>query len=219
MKLYTIDLSPFAARVRAALYFKKLNVELVPPPAAGLKSPEYRAINPLGRLPALVLDDGQVIPESETIVEFLEDAFPVPSLRPSSASDRARVRLLARIAECYINAPMFVLFPQLGASPRDQGLVESQLGRVDEGLGYLAGQLSGGRYAFGNEPTTADCCVYPTLYLTEVIGPMFGRSSLLTRHPKVLAYYQRAQEDPVISRIQREMTAAMKASVVTRTSH
>ncbi len=212
MKLYTNDLSPFAARVRAAIYFKKLNVELVPPPAAGLKSPEYRAINPLGRLPALVLDDGQVVPESETIIEFLEEAFPLPALRPRSAPDRARVRLLARIAECYINAPMFVLFPQLSAEPRDQGLIESQLRRIDEGLGYLAGQLSGGRYAFGNEPTTADCCVFPTLYLTEVIGSLFGRPSALAQHPKVLAYYQQVQEDPVLRRVASEMTTAMQAA-------
>ena len=36
----------------------------------------------MGQLPALELDSGNVIPDSGTILEYLEDAFPTPSLRP-----------------------------------------------------------------------------------------------------------------------------------------
>ena len=74
MKLYSAELSPFAARPRVAIYAKTLPVEILAHPA-DLKSPEYLAINPMGKLPALVLDDGTVIPESDTIVEYLADAF------------------------------------------------------------------------------------------------------------------------------------------------
>jgi Glutathione S-transferase, N-terminal domain len=45
MRLYSIDLSPFAARVRAAIYFKGLRIECMPPPSAGTRCAEYLALN------------------------------------------------------------------------------------------------------------------------------------------------------------------------------
>ena len=68
------------------------------------------------RLPVLVLDDGVSIPESETIVEYLEDAFPDPALRPHGAEAAARVRLIARVSELYVKGPLFALFGQLDPS-------------------------------------------------------------------------------------------------------
>jgi hypothetical protein len=55
-------------------------------------------------------------------------------------------------------------------------------------------------------------CVFPTVFLTQVISSLFGRPAILTEYPKVLAYYQQVQQDPVIQRILGEMTAAMKAA-------
>ena len=62
MKLYSVALSPFAARVRMAIYAKKLDqIEILPPPGGGTKSPEYLAIHPMGKVPALVtVSRGQV---------------------------------------------------------------------------------------------------------------------------------------------------------------
>jgi glutathione S-transferase len=212
VKLYSIDLSPFAARVRAAIYFKRLPVELVSPPPDGLKSPEFLAINPLGRLPVLVLDDGTVVPESETIIEYLEDAYPLPALRPESPKERACVRLLARITECYVTAPMFMLFPQLASQARDVALVESQLARLDQGLGFLSRYLSDATYAYGDRPTTADCCVFPTLYLVDVVTPQLGRPGMLSGHLTAAAYFRRASTEPVLRRVLDEMVAGMKAA-------
>jgi glutathione S-transferase len=48
MQLYTSPPSPFAARVRAALYFKRLPFVNLGVPEQGLKSPEFLAINPMG---------------------------------------------------------------------------------------------------------------------------------------------------------------------------
>ena len=81
MKLYNVPLSPFAARCRIQIYAKKLPIELVDPPG-GLGSESYRRLNPTGKVPALQLDDGFVLPESAVIGEYLEDRFPEPALRP-----------------------------------------------------------------------------------------------------------------------------------------
>src|SRR3569832_1120323 len=63
MKLYSANLSPFAARPRIAIYAKGLAVEILPPPG-GPGSAAYKAINPTGKVPCLVTSGGQCIPES-----------------------------------------------------------------------------------------------------------------------------------------------------------
>ncbi len=113
MKLYSAVLSPFASRVRLAIYAKGLDIEITTPPGGATRSPEYLAINPIGRVPALALDDGSVIPESDTIVEYLDDAFPTPPLRPASAEDKAKARLLARIGDLYLMSQGGGLFGQI----------------------------------------------------------------------------------------------------------
>jgi glutathione S-transferase len=93
MILYDLDHSPFAARVRIAIRAKNLDVALQAPPA------DYRRINPLGLVPSLVTEDGTTLIESEAIVEYLEDRFPTPALRPDGAKDRAFARIVARLCD------------------------------------------------------------------------------------------------------------------------
>ena len=88
MQLYQTYLSPFPTRVRLMLYAKGIDCEIVEPPGFHgdpRSKGSYLAINPIGRVPALVLDDGRVLPESEVICEYLEEAFPEPPLFPSRA--------------------------------------------------------------------------------------------------------------------------------------
>ena len=87
MKLYSIDLSNFASKTRIALYEKGVNFEKVNPPG-GLGSADYKKVNPLGKVPALVLDNGQLIAESEIINEYLEDKYPEKPLLPRIARAR-----------------------------------------------------------------------------------------------------------------------------------
>ena len=70
MKLYQTYLSPFLTRVRLVLYAKGIAVEILTPSGFhGDPQPkgDYLKANPIGRIPALVLDDGTVLPESEVI--------------------------------------------------------------------------------------------------------------------------------------------------------
>jgi len=214
MKLYDLDHSPFAARVRMAIYAKGLAVALVPPPG-GARSAEYRAINPFGLVPALALEDGTVIPESETIVEYLEDRFPAPPLRPDAAEDRARARLLARIADEHLAPPLKRLFDVAkGVAPAEG--VASSLAAVQEALALVARYLGGGSHAIGDRLSTADCALVPLMFFVARSAPLFPGAAPFGPHPRLTAYWASVARDPIAARMLAELDAAQRRRAAAR---
>ena len=211
MKLYSSDLSPFASRPRVAIYAKALPVEILPPAGGDTKSVEYLAINPMGRLPALVLDDGTVIPESDTIVEYLADAFPQSGLRPTTAKDIARGRLIARVTELYVMTPGAGLFAQMNPASRDAAVVDAAFVQLDKGLTDLNLIMTEDTFAVGDTVTTADCALAPILFFVGVFGMAFQRGDLLAGHGKIAAYWARARQEPGIAKVLGEMQTALRA--------
>jgi glutathione S-transferase len=95
--LYTGPLSLFARKVEIALGEKGLAFERITVPfnqTTGYdpKHPEVLALNPKGQVPVLS-DGGLVLHDSTVILEYLDEAYPEPSLYPKSPSERARCRL------------------------------------------------------------------------------------------------------------------------------
>ncbi|MFL5335837.1 MAG: glutathione S-transferase family protein [Geminicoccaceae bacterium] len=155
MKLYNFDLSPQAARCRLAIRNKGLAVEKLPPPAGGRRRPEFLAINPIGRAPVLVLEDGSAIPESEVIGEYWEDRWPSPTLRPASPEGRARMRLLVRLRDVHLMPTMGKLFRHI--NPRGRGpTVMAAACAVASGF------------------SLADCALVLMLFLLDKLRPGFG---------------------------------------------
>ena len=68
MKLYSEDSSPFSAPVRVVIFAKGLNIAIEPPPG-GLLSTQFHAINSVGTIPCLILENGTPLPESAAIME------------------------------------------------------------------------------------------------------------------------------------------------------
>lgn len=101
MKLYTYFRSTAAYRVRIALNLKGLDYEpaTVDLLADEQKSPAYRAINPLGLVPALETREG-VLTQSLAILEYLEERYPEPPLLPADPVARAHVRSMAYAIAC-----------------------------------------------------------------------------------------------------------------------
>ncbi|MFI4934003.1 MAG: glutathione S-transferase family protein [Caulobacterales bacterium] len=208
MKLYSANLSPYATRVRIAIAAKGLSIETVSPPG-GLKSPEYLAVNPMGKIPCLVLDDGTSLPESEVIVEYLDDAFPARPLRPANAADAARARLLARMADLYLMTAGLTLFGQMNPATRDQATVDAGLASIDGALANMETFMGPGPYAVGKSFSTADCALAPVFFFMGVFGQVFGRGDLLAGHPKLSAYWRHLQTDPAVKPALGEMQAAL----------
>jgi glutathione S-transferase len=96
LELYHYDRSTAAQKIRIALAEKGLEWESrIVNTRVGVREhlrPEYLRLNPRGLVPTLV-HDGQPIPESQVILEYLEDAFPEHPLRPEDPVARAHMRL------------------------------------------------------------------------------------------------------------------------------
>ena len=101
MKLYSFFRSGTSHRLRIALNLKGLSPEYV---AVDLRTEQhlkdaFKAINPQQLVPALALDDGQVLIQSPAIIEWLEESYPTPALLPVDTLARAKVRALAAIGQ------------------------------------------------------------------------------------------------------------------------
>jgi glutathione S-transferase len=102
LELYHYDHSTAAQKIRIALAEKQLDWKSHHLDTSVGKrehfSPEYLQINPRGIVPTLV-HDGKAIRESQVILEYLDDAFPEPPLRPASAYDKATMRLWTKLID------------------------------------------------------------------------------------------------------------------------
>jgi glutathione S-transferase len=208
MKLYSYPLSPFAARVRLSIYRKGLNVDIVLP-AGGLKSDDYLALNPMGQVPTLVLDSGFALPESATILEYLEDIFPTPSLRPSDAEDLARARLFLRLPDFHLRPAIFTLRGMRDPAKRDAAVIKTAIADLNQGLSYIEHYLSGDEWAVGDQPSIADCALVPVLNLVHFIGSNFGQPDLIDQHKKLGTYWQMAKSDAINAKVIAEQLAAV----------
>ncbi|HEX3406934.1 MAG TPA: glutathione S-transferase N-terminal domain-containing protein, partial [Caulobacteraceae bacterium] len=128
MKLYSGDLSPYSARVRMQIYAKGLTDIVIERPAS-FGTPQFREHNPIGRIPVLDID-GDLMPESEVIAEYLEEVYPQPSLLGASPRETAHIRTVARIGDIYLMNNMFMLSAQTRAATRNEGVVELLGGQV-----------------------------------------------------------------------------------------
>jgi glutathione S-transferase len=99
MQLLGRYLSPFVRRVATTLELYELPFEHRPLQHTGDDAPTLRRHNPVGRVPALILDDGRVLVDSAVILDYLDRLVgPERSLTPPSGTDRDRVLSLTAVA-------------------------------------------------------------------------------------------------------------------------
>ncbi len=103
MKLYDGGRAPNPRRVRVFLAEKGIEVPMVPVDmgALGHRSEEITRLNPLQRLPVLVLDDGTVLAESIAICRYFEEIHPEPALFGTTALEKAIVEMWQRRLELH----------------------------------------------------------------------------------------------------------------------
>lgn len=182
---YATDLSTYCAKVAIVLAAKRVVHERRAPPG-GYRSAEYRAIVPLGRIPAIVEGDF-VLSESEVINEYLEERFPAPPLLPREPRARARVRFLARFHDLYLEPALRAVFAHVDPGRRDAAHVAAKGAEFDAGLAQLAGLATPQPYLSGPLFTLADCAFPATLGLAALV---FGALGHPVRIPDPLGAWQ-----------------------------
>ena len=164
MKLYDGGRAPNPRRTRIFLAEKgvKLPMQQIDLGALEHMSASYAAINPLKRLPALVLDDGTVITESIAICRYFEALQPEPALFGRGALEGARVEMWNRRLELHLLFPVSHVFrnthPAMKAMevPQVPAWAEANKPRILDFIGIVDRELEGRPFISGDHFTVAD---------------------------------------------------------------
>jgi glutathione S-transferase len=179
MKLYDGGRAPNPRRVRIFLAEKGIDVptEQIDLGALQQRSDAYTAINPMQRVPALVLDNGTVIAESIAICRYFESLQPEPILFGTDPLDSALVEMWNRRTELHLFFPVATIFQHLHPAmrrmvdPQVPAWGEANKPRVMQFLEFLDGELKDRPYVAGDRYTVAD--------ITALVAVDFMRVSKL----------------------------------------
>jgi glutathione S-transferase len=177
MRLFD-SLGPNPQIVRTFAAEKGIGLEKVPVDImqAENRGEAFRARNPMGQLPALELDDGQVISEVVAICEYLEELHPTPALLGATPAARAETRMWVRRFDLAVLEPFMWGFRSTAGralfAPRMSLLSEPAgaevLALMVEKLRFFDGLLAGREYVCGDRLSLADITLGTFL--------LFGRS-------------------------------------------
>jgi len=164
MKLYDGGKAPNPRRVRVFLAEKGIKVDLVPVDIGGLehKGQSYTAINPLQRVPSLVLDDGTIVTESMAICRYFEGMQPEPSLFGKPGLEAAMVEMWNRRVEMHLLFSVAQVFRHLHPAmkalevPQVAEWGEANKPHVANFLKLLDGELAKHAFIAGDHYTVAD---------------------------------------------------------------
>src|SRR5580765_6448453 len=195
--LYGNGLSPFVRKVRVVLAEKNVAYEHDPVVPFNV-SAEYKAISPLGKIPAY-RDEKGALPDSSVICAYLEKTHPTPSLYPSDPYEYARALWFEEYADSALvnvfGPKIFfekIVAPRFFNRPTNQETIDKAVKEeVPPLLTYLEGQLTGD-YLAGNQLTVGDiavCSMFVNFFHA-------GQGIDTKAYPKVARYVARIHERP-----------------------
>jgi glutathione S-transferase len=160
MKLIGSLTSPYVRKVRIVFSEKKLDVDLHLENvwAADTKIAQS---NPLGKVPCLILDDGEAIYDSRVIAEYADALSPVSKLIPADHRERATVKTWEALADGILDAGILARLELTlrPAEQQSQTWVQRQMGKIDTALHQMSELLGENAWCHGNQMTLADVAV------------------------------------------------------------
>lgn len=205
MILYTYFRSSASYRARIALHLKGIPFEsrfvhLLRQGGQQLQ-PDYRRLNPLGRVPTLI-DGAQVVTQSVAIMEYLEEAYPAPHIMPTDAAHRALVRAITQTIAAdiqpmqnlsttrYMSAELHQ--PQEAINAWTRHWMSNGLRAVED---LLAASDTSGNFSCGEFPSIADICIVAQCYSSrrlQVPVESFARVARIDAHCRELPAFRAA---------------------------
>ncbi|AXI02460.1 glutathione S-transferase family protein [Aquirhabdus parva] len=201
MKLYIADRAPNPRRVLLFLAAKGLNPVDIGLEVIGInlsdsanRAPDYLRVHPLGQIPALELDDGQVITESMAICRYLEGKYPETPLLGDELMSQVWIDQYSRQAEIEILLPLMSAFQHghpfwAGKYEQVPDVAPVARRRAQSRFSYFDHRLQAVPFLAGNNITAADLTLYAALDFGRLAGLKVDE-----QHPTLLRFYQRMHE-------------------------
>jgi glutathione S-transferase len=171
-------------------------VERVNTAANQQHSPEYKAINPKGRVPAMVTDRG-ILTETPAILAYIAHSHPKAALAPADPFAFAQMQAF----NSYLCSTVHVAHAHKGRGTRwadDPAAIAEMKRKVPESVGAtfdLIEKAMSGPWAMGDSFTVSDP------YLFTMSGWMEGDGLDLSRYPKVMDHRRRMSERPAVRKV------------------
>ena len=188
---------PNPRMLRMFLLEKNITIDFVEHDLMGAENRKeaYLAKNPGGQLPALELDNGDVIAETVVICDYLEDLYPDPALVGKSAEERAEARMWNRRVEQKITENMYAGFRFAEGLQLFENRVRCLPEAADglkaagqDGLAWLDVQMDGKEFICGGRITIADLVLYCCTDFAAGVGQVID-----TKLKNVTAWFSRIE--------------------------
>ena len=199
MKLYfspgACSLSPHIVAQEAGIPLQLVKVDLKNKTYAG---GDYTKINPKGAVPALQLDDGQVLTEGPAIVQYLADSKPESRLAPPAGTFE-RYRLMEWLN--YLSSEVHKAYAPLFNPASSEDAKKAAIELLSKKFSYLESQLQDKQFLMGNAFSVADAYLYVLLSWTARV------KIDLTKWPALKAYFDRVGARPKVKEAVQAETA------------
>jgi glutathione S-transferase len=164
---------------------------------------DFFAVNPMGQVPALRLDDGSILTENTAVLQYVADRFPESGLAPAVGDERAKVQQWLGFIGTELHKALFVPLLDTKAPEAMKAYTRD---KADLRLGLLQTHLDGRDFVL-DRFTIVDA------YLTTILNwaPYAGVD--LAAWPAVQAYHQRMLKRPAVARAVSEEFALYKAEL------
>ncbi len=159
LKLYASPASSFARKIRVMLIEKNVAHEVV---MMNVWEPnDYQSINPIGKVPALELDDDRVLINSPLIADYVDGRYPTPRFIPVDPDGRLEVRRWEAVADGIMDAGAVTLYENRfhDEATRSHTYLTRLRGKIDAGLARLDGVLGDRPWLVGDSMTLADLAI------------------------------------------------------------
>jgi glutathione S-transferase len=195
MKLIGSLTSPYVRKVRVVMAEKKLDYQFeLEDPWSG---DALLKLNPLGKVPCLVLEGREAVFDSRVIVEYLDTRSPVGRLIPESSRERTEVRTWEALADGVLDAAILarleLTWPGRSAKQRCSAWVDRQLSRIHASLDAMSKALREQPWCSGTHLSLADIAVGCTLGYLDF---RFPDISWRAAHPNLQRLYDKLAARP-----------------------
>ncbi|ERL54623.1 glutathione S-transferase family protein [Psychrobacter aquaticus] len=173
-------------------------------------SDELLAVSPMGKVPAITAADGISLSESSVICDFIEETYPAIPLYPESATERAAVRQIMKIAELYFELPSRRLISYVFSGTDAPDALKQEVRQVlARGIPALNRLCHFSPWIAGKEFTMADIYVHYVNAIVNVVGSTQLDWDVLAEIPGMKEWSKTMRQSDIGQKIEADRVASM----------